>query len=258
MIMAVGACVTAPPIWGQDSSSSRVDRTAQSRPAASGQPNILPKMVGVWAAGAQNAGLRTRYGMKRERSLYISALRWTRTFAETSKGNWVYTTDVLPMVIATNTPFYRDTLVSRTVQTPTPDGGSSYITREFDSLILVNRTVYGAGWIPLGIGYESPQAGIAKLQLGLSAGAVYFDRRMPDPGETRMNFTLDGTVLIQLSVTKMHNLVVGYRFNHISNAHTGRVNPGMNTSMFQLGWNVRRQTRMVSGQPVANTESQGL
>jgi hypothetical protein len=221
------------------------DTSVPSDAPSSGVRRIAPpqKTWEIWSAAARNAPLKTRYGVKRDRELYITGIRWSKQLGRRKGGMWEYTNDFLPIVVATKTPFYRDTSFTRTIRIPGRFGGDEYITQRIDSLILFNRTVYGFGWVPLGIRYRRGNQRV-QLVMGLSGGAVYFNRRMPDPGETRFNFTLDGTVLADIPITRMHGISVGYRFNHISNAYTGRVNPGMNSSMLQLGWVIRRpQTR---------------
>jgi len=239
---AVLGLAFAPSLRAQDSLWAHADTTPR-RATPTPYTKAPPKKVTtfeIWSAGARNAPLKTRYGLKRDRELYLMGLRWSRPIGRHAGGVWEYTNDVLPMVAATQTPFYRDTTFTRRLRIPSRSGiGQETVTQRVDSMILFNRTVYGAGWVPLGLRYRT-ETRYAQLVLGLSAGAVYFNRRMPDPEETQFNFTLDGTAVLDIPLGKHHGVSLGYRFNHISNANTGRVNPGMNSSMLQLGWSVRR------------------
>lgn len=196
--------------------------------------------IGFWQAGARKAPLKTRYGVKKDRSFYMTGLRWTKIISSGPKGRWEYTNDILPIVVATHTPFYRDTSFERLAKVSTHDGAIREVTEKVDSMIPYHRTVYGIGWVPLGIRYTTPRPSFAQLTLGASGGGIYFDRRMPDPKETRFNFTLDLSALITIPIYSKHRISAGYQFNHISNANTGRVNPGMNSSMWHFGYSIQR------------------
>lgn len=225
----------------QNSGPAAINESQRSQTIHSqkGQPKI-PRSLGVWHAGARNAPLRTRYGMIRERSLYITGIRWTRAIKTTRHGTWSYTHDILPSVVATKTPFYRDTSFRRTVNVVDKNGVRHQVEQRIDSLIPTPKTVYGVGWVPLGVRFTTSRPRWAQASFGISGGGLYFNKPMPDPMETRFNFTLDAVAIATIPITKKHRLNIGYQFNHISNANSGRSNPGVNTQMWHFGWSYAR------------------
>lgn len=139
------------------------------------------------------------------------------------------TIDLFPFVVATANRDYA--LVPRSLCAP--DG---FCTAAGDTLISSRRTAYAAGLAPLG--FEGIVAVTRSLGLsaGVEGGALYFNRRIPDPGEERFNFVADGHVALRVSLGERRpTLVGGFRLNHISNGGTGHVNPGMDSRMVFVG-----------------------
>jgi hypothetical protein len=196
--------------------------------------------LAFWSATAHNAPLKTRFGHTHDRELYIFGIQQSIPLVTGKYGTLEYTNDLLPLVITTETPFYHDTTVVHTCGPGLPlQCGNDFRIITFDSLIQYKKTVYGAGLIPIGFRYVvGPRA--VQFLVGLSAGAIYFQHRIPDPSETRVNFTLDGTALFRIHVWQRNAFTIGYHFNHISNANTGRENPGMNSVMLDVGWTYTR------------------
>jgi hypothetical protein len=201
---------------------------------------LPPRTFTLWSAVAHNAPLKTRFGHTHDRELYLFGIQQSIPLVSGKYGTLEYTNDLLPLVITTETPFYRDTTVVHTCGPGLPiHCGSDFHIVTFDSLIQYKKTVYGAGLIPIGFRYVvGPRA--VQFLVGMSAGAIYFQHRIPDPGETRVNFTLDGTALFRIHVWQRNAFTIGYHFNHISNANTGRENPGMNSVMLDVGWTYTR------------------
>jgi opacity protein-like surface antigen len=68
----------------------------------------------------------------------------------------------------------------------------------------------------------------------IGAGFLYADRQIPS-GETRHNFSLISALGVDLMVAERGALFLGYRFHHVSNADTGRINPGINAHTMVFG-----------------------
>lgn len=235
-ILCCPAAIMAQEIHGQQDSSVH---------AAGPSPTIshsAGRSIEIWGASAEKARLRTRYGTKKERSLHITSFRIVKHVLEQGFGTISLTNDIIPIVIATRTPHYRDTSFRRMERVTDNQGISKDVPVDVDSLIYMARTIYGFGWAPLGIRYTTPKTFGMNGTIGFSAGALYFNRRMPDPRETRFNFTLDGYALVSIPVPLFSGQRIqgGFHYNHISNAHSGRSNPGMNTPMWTVGWSLNR------------------
>jgi hypothetical protein len=55
-----------------------------------------------------------------------------------------------------------------------------------------------------------------------------------------LNFTADAGVAADVRVAQRLALIAGWRLNHISNGGRGKVNPGMNSRMIELGLSLAR------------------
>ncbi len=62
-------------------------------------------------------------------------------------------------------------------------------------------------------------------------GVGYFPKTFPNKNGRHFNVILEAG----FHVTVKSVLMIGYRFSHVSNAWTGRVNPGMDSNMFSIG-----------------------
>jgi hypothetical protein len=68
----------------------------------------------------------------------------------------------------------------------------------------------------------------------IGAGFLYADREIP-AGETRHNFSVLTALGVDVMVAERSALFLGYRFHHVSNADTGRINPGINAHTMMFG-----------------------
>jgi len=98
--------------------------------------------------------------------------------------------------------------------------------------------VYGVGIAPVVWRWNfAPQprwSAFAELSMG---GLWTTD---PVPEETRsVNFTAHWGGGVRLHQSARHALVLGYRFQHISNGNQLRTNPGVNSHVLLAGWSVR-------------------
>jgi len=108
--------------------------------------------------------------------------------------------------------------------------GAPIITTE-----MTPATAYGIGAVPLGYEMRVRAGKALAFAVRGSAGVVYFSRAVPDPAEPRLNFLLDVVAGTEVYFSPRFGFTAGYRLNHVSNAGTGPVNPGMNSQMLELG-----------------------
>lgn len=184
---------------------------------------------GAWISGGTGQPLETRLGHVHDRSLFFSALRAIHPLVVTPRFRLQSTIDVFPLVVATANREYE--YIPRIDCTP-----DLYCINEGDSLVATRRTAYAAGIAPLGFEGVVTLSDRIGVSAGVEGGALYFDRRIPDPGETRFNFVADANVALRVSLGAARpTLVGGFRLNHISNGGTGRVNPGMDSKLLFIG-----------------------
>lgn len=68
--------------------------------------------------------------------------------------------------------------------------------------------------------------------LSASAGLMLFDKRFPTEEGTRLNATIDVGTGYNFYLNNKYRLDLGYRFHHLSNGDTGKVNPGIDSNLF--------------------------
>lgn len=186
---------------------------------------------GAWVAGAVRQPLETRLGHVHDRDLFLVALRASHPIVVSPRFALRSTVDVFPLVVATGNRDYSPTSY------PVCNGPTLCLGDGHEWLAPMRRTAYGAGIAPLGFEGVAALGRRLAFQLGVSGGAVLFNRRIPDPGETRFNFMADGNAAFRFAVVPGRATVVaGFRLNHISNGGQGHVNPGMDSHLLFVGF----------------------
>src|SRR5919106_768638 len=160
---------------------------------------------GLWAGGSPDSS--RLIGNTEDRKLLLFALRYGRVLAA---WNWVsleYTLDIFPAAVV-----FEPDRVRR---------GSS--------------TFYGAGLSPLGLKVNFGQQSWIKPLVSASVGFLYFQEDIPVPDSSRFNFTPEIGLGVQFFFAPTRALTLGYKLHHMSNAHTSRSNPGMDSHVFYVG-----------------------
>jgi hypothetical protein len=93
---------------------------------------------------------------------------------------------------------------------------------------------YGAGISPLGFSLIDPINEHMALRFAARSGMVYLNRFFPTQKGTRLNYTFDLSTSLLWKVTPLVSFSIGYTFHHISNAQTGKENPGLDSNFFSF------------------------
>lgn len=102
------------------------------------------------------------------------------------------------------------------------------VTRESDPFTPTARaTVYGTGLAPLGL-KASFGGSMVKPFVSAAGGVLVFGRRVPLPAATKLTFTGDIDLGVDVHTRASLLFSLGLKFHHISNAGTGDVNRGLN------------------------------
>lgn len=174
---------------------------------------------GAWFAGGYHEPIKTRVGHREDRALYLAGVSASHMLRQWTSADISFTPTVLPVMIATANREYAPVVY---------DGGGTV-------LVPYKKTAFGVGLIPIAVEVTLRLSDRTGIVLGGGGGASYFDRRIPDPDETRFNFLADGHTGLYLR-SSMGTASVGFRLQHISNGDTGRVNPGLDTRMLYIGF----------------------
>lgn len=96
-------------------------------------------------------------------------------------------------------------------------------------------SAYGFGLSPVGLTTRWRARSSASPWVGASAGALYFDRRIPTSQGARFNFTAALEAGVRFGAPGTRGIGIFYRLHHISNASTARENPGLASHVFGIG-----------------------
>ena len=161
---------------------------------------------GLWAGGSPDTS--EFIGKVEDRQLVLVALRYGRILAAWESLSFEYTFDIFPAAWV-----FEPGRVRR---------GSS--------------TTYGAGLSPLGFKLIFGQQSRIKPFVAASVGFLYFERDIPVPRSSRFNFTPEIGFGMQFFLAPKRAVTLGYKLHHISNANTGRRNPGMDSHLIYAGF----------------------
>jgi opacity protein-like surface antigen len=161
---------------------------------------------GLWGGGSPDSF--DFIGTVEDRELLLFGLRYGRVLGAWESVSLQYTLDILPAAVV-----FEPSSVRR---------GSS--------------TIYGAGLSPIGFKLNVGQENWIKPFLAASVGFLYFEKDIPVPRSSRFNFTPELGLGVQFFLAPKKALTLAYKWHHMSNANTGRSNPGMDSHVFYAGF----------------------
>lgn len=88
----------------------------------------------------------------------------------------------------------------------------------------------GFGISPWGFDLVKPIDKLTTYKLGTSGGIIYMNKFFPTDKARKLNFTFDVSAVIQRHLSNRLSFSFGYKFHHISNAQTGKQNPGLDSN----------------------------
>lgn len=185
---------------------------AAPRPAAGAHTGSDYRLVrgmnefALWAGGSPDSF--DFVGRVEDRQLLLFGLRYGRVLGAWESVSLEYTLDIIPAAVV-----FEPASVRR---------GSS--------------TIYGAGLSPIGFKLNFGQESWIKPFLGASVGFLYFEKDIPVPRSSRFNLTPELGLGVQFFLAPKKALTLGYKWHHMSNANTGRSNPGMDSHVFYAGF----------------------
>ena len=200
--------------------------TAQSgRPVQRGD-----RSFGGWAAASFYTQSGAHFASIRERNLMTTNLRAEWVIETAGPFGLATTMDLVPLAVVS-----RRAGPLRDCWTTVPSGRSQCQSAE-------GAPTYGVGAQPLGIKLYLANQPRARLFGGGSVGMLFFNRDMPISGSRRMNFAVEYGVGVEVSSVGRSAVVLGWKFQHMSNGYTSPINPGLDVNMLYLGLLHRRHT----------------
>lgn len=99
---------------------------------------------------------------------------------------------------------------------------------------------FGVGVVPFGIKLYFANRRDVRVFASGAAGLVLFSRDMPVAGSRRLNFLVEYGAGAEVGRSAHGAVVVGWKFQHMSNAYTSLLNPGLDANVIYAGLLFRR------------------
>jgi hypothetical protein len=196
----------------------------QTPPAQPAHFQVGDNEFGIWASYAPYAP--HVLGVTSPRQFGVLGFRYARRIHEHPGSGWSleWTVDVMPVAIMLQ-PKILGSFVN-------PQGNIIYLTG-------AREAVYGGGVNPLGLKLNGFRT--HKLQLYGASTAGFVSSLRPVPvdihGETQFNYDFDLQLGFQLfNSARTHAWTFGYKYQHISNAQRGEINPGVDLEGVFVGY----------------------
>lgn len=168
------------------------------------------------------------WGTIGNRRVYLTGVRGEWVFARSSAVAWSYLLEWVPLAVVERTSA-NETLTCH----PTPTSQICEVDRSV-------RVAVGTGASPVGLKMYFNHAGSRRFFASASGGMIAFSSDVPVRSSRRLNFMFDYGGGVDLSLRDGRSATIGYRFHHISNAGSGRVNPGLDANIIYLGLRRKR------------------
>ncbi len=120
--------------------------------------------------------------------------------------------------------------------------GRMGVTVELIPVFLLSQTsstAYGAGFNLLGRHYLDTHGSVRPF-ITLGAGMILSEDAIPE-GSAKLNFTPQAGLGIRWRTPAGRMVTVEYRFHHLSNASRVQPNPGINSSVVEVGFSFARR-----------------
>jgi hypothetical protein len=168
------------------------------------------------------------WGTISNRRVYLSGVRGEWVFAARGPLAWSYLMEWVPLAVVERTSA-RETVNCH----PTPTSQICEVDRSV-------RVAAGTGASPIGLKLYLNQGRTRRFFASASGGMIAFSSDVPVRGSRRLNFMFDYGGGVDAVLPDGRSATIGYRFHHISNAGSGRVNPGLDANIIYLGLRRKR------------------
>ena len=176
---------------------------------------------GAW--GGFSPDSPTVIGVTPHRKLFLAGVNWSRVILAGRTVAWKYVLDVIPVV-----------LITQPAESVTPPIVPAPVARSA-------RTIYGAGFNPLGMQLNFLNTRKVQPFADIHGGILFFREQVPVLGSQQFNFTASWGGGVQFFASENKTVTLGYRFHHLSNNEGAPRNPGNDANLFYVGFSWMRQ-----------------
>ena len=207
-------------IIGLSAALARATLTAQT---ADGHDDSWPPRweVGPYVGVARHSLVGTHLGVTPDRNHLLIGVHITVNIVGSRRWTLRYAPEVVPLLLISNNPKYRQVLQA--------DGG--HITVEDG-----RGSVAGFAISPIGLEAQSRLTSRWRAYTAGAAGGVWFTREVPTAYSRAFNYTFEVGGGLVWQYRFRESLRLGYKFHHLSNLYTAPDNPGIDGAVFLLGF----------------------
>ncbi|HUL01472.1 MAG TPA: acyloxyacyl hydrolase [Nitrospirota bacterium] len=199
----------------QDSVSPNMERAdVQGNPGRSLEPGT--SQLGFWAG--YSASNPTLIGRTTNRPLFEFNVQYAHVL-ETG-DNWAlkYTAEIIPVV-----------LIKQPQQGYAANGDPVDLPGS-------QQKIYGAGVSPVGLQMNFRRGSVLQPYVNGTAGVIYFTDQVPVADSSNFNFTFGFGAGVEIWHLENQSIILGYKYQHISNGYTAPHNPGVDSNLFYVGY----------------------
>ncbi|PYR18269.1 MAG: hypothetical protein DMF95_35365 [Acidobacteria bacterium] len=177
--------------------------------------------VGPYVGVARHSLVGTHLGVTPDRNHLLIGVHITVNIVGSRRWTLRYAPEVVPLLLISNNPKYRQVLQA--------DGG--HITVEDG-----RGSVAGFAISPIGLEAQSRLTSRWRAYTAGAAGGVWFTREVPTAYSRAFNYTFEVGGGLVWQYRFRESLRLGYKFHHLSNLYTAPDNPGIDGAVFLLGF----------------------
>jgi len=98
------------------------------------------------------------------------------------------------------------------------------------------KEIYGAGLSPIGLQMNFRRGCVLQPYVNGTAGVLYFTDNVPVANSSNFNFTFGVGAGVEIWYREDQSIMLGYKYQHTSNAFTAPHNPGVDSNLFYVGY----------------------
>ncbi len=171
--------------------------------------------LGFWAG--YSSGNPTLVGRKTNRPFSELNFQYARVLKAEDTWALKYTAEIVPVAI---------------IRQPR----QGYISGGHPVDLPSSQNIYGAGVSPVGLQISFRRGCVLQPYVNGSAGILYFEDQVPVAESSNFNFSLGLGAGVEIWNQDNQSILLGYKYHHISNGYTHRLNPGVDSNLLYIGY----------------------
>jgi hypothetical protein len=185
------------------------------------QPSLPRWEVGPYIGVARQSPAGRYLGVIPDRNHLFVGLQLTANIVRSRRWAFAYAPDLVPLLVVSDNPKYQ--------RISTPRGGHYRVADG-------RGPVAGVALSPIGFQAQLRVGSRWRPYVAGAAGVVWFTRAVPVAGSRAFNYTFEMGAGARWQFRRREALRLGYKFHHLSNAYTAFQNPGLDATVFLVGY----------------------